>query len=78
MVLSKNKITKPTRLRLKIRSFIVVLPFYEKNNRKKISFFPSSDLLEWQSSSGQVEFENGQFSVLQNIYILDSTSYAPS
>ena len=38
MVLSKNKITKPTRLRLKIRAFVVVLPCYEKNNRKKSLF----------------------------------------
>ena len=45
---------------------------------EKNLFFPSSDLLEWQSSSGQVEFENGQFSVLENIGILDSSSYAPS
>ena len=45
---------------------------------EKSLFFPSSDLLEWQSSSGQVEFENGQFSVLENIGILDSSSYTPS
>ena len=45
---------------------------------EKNFFFRSSDLLEWQSSSGQVEFENGQFSVLENIGILDSSSYAPS
>ena len=77
MVLSKNKITKPTRLRLKIRAFVVVLPFYEKKIEKNI-FFPSSGLLEWQSSSGQVKFENVQFSVLENIGILDSSSYAPS
>ena len=38
MVLSKNKITKPTRLRLKIRAFVVVLPCYEKNSRKKSLF----------------------------------------
>ena len=47
MVLSKNNITEPTRLRLKIRACVVVLPFYDKikNNFEKKNLFFSFERL---------------------------------